>query len=235
MKKITAAFVAIVLSALCACGSDAGKETAESHSIYTRSTISAAEESEPPQVEVVPTDTSQQQSTIFNESLTSMLKPMDAVMVASKTTGVSYDPENAVSVWTIMYYYLSLYGPLAQGVEYTENDEYLSVGDDVVREVARIIYGEAYTLPEIPEQIQRISLRDDGHYYVKMDPRPDEGYPVFCSAVKNGDGTYEAVSQLLTFHGKITYTQSFHFEPKSDTNALLGESYAYTIGSMGVG
>ena len=88
--------------------------------------------------------------------------------------------------------------------------------------------------PPIPEQIQRISLHDDGKYYVKMDPRPD-GYPIFCSAVKNGDGTYEAIAQLITVHGKILDTQSFHLEPKSETNALLGESYAYTIGSIGVG
>ena len=30
-------------------------------------------------------------------------------------------------------------------------------------------------------------------------------------------------------------SEVFHFEPKMDTNALLGESYAYTIGSLGVG
>ena len=258
MKKKAAVLVAILICSLCACGSQTPTESAEPSndvsSTVEESTIIAdselsddggmyedepnegpvTNESQIPQIEVVPTDTSQQQSTIFNESLTSMLKPMDAVMVAAQVTGIDCDPENDISVWTTMYYYMALYGPLAPSAGYTENNEYLYVDEDVIREVGRVLYGEEYTLPPIPEQIQRISLHDDGKYYVKMDPRPD-GYPIFCSAVKNGDGTYEAVAQLITNHGKIISTQSFHFVPKMDTNALLGESYAYTIGSLGVG
>ena len=258
MKMKAAVLTAILVCSLCACGSQAATESTESTKDYSstveNSTIMAGNtqdmsqetyedepedepdsvEPEAPPVEVVPTDTSQQQSTIFNESLTSMLKPMDAVMVAAQVTGIDCDPENDISVWTTMYYYMALYGPLVPSAGYTENNEYLYVGEDVIREVGRILFGEEYSLPAIPEQIQRISLHDDGKYYIKMDPRPD-GYPIFCSAVKNGDGTYEAVAQLITDHGNIISTQSFHFEPKMDTNALLGESYAYTIGNFGVG
>ena len=258
MKKKAAVLAAVLVCSLCACGSQAATESAvpsndnsstvENIDILTESSEDMSREtyvdepegnptstvSEAPPVEVVPTDTSQQQSTIFNESLTAMLKPMDAVMVAAQVTGIDCDPENDISVWTTMYYYMALYGPLVPGAGYTENNEYLYVGEDVIREAGRVLYGEEYSLPPIPEQIQRISVHDDGKYYIKMDPRPD-GYPIFCSAVKNGDGTYEAVAQLITDHGKIISTQSFHFEPKMDTNALLGESYAYTIGSLGVG
>ena len=254
MKKKAAVLAAVLVCSLCACGSQNATESAEPSrdisSTVENSTIMSEDvqdmsqgtyEDEPastgpeaPPVEVVPTDTSQQQSTIFNESLTSMLKPMDAVMVAAQVTGIDCDPENDISVWTTMYYYMALYGPLVPSAGYTENNEYLYVSEDVIREAGRVLYGEEYTLPPIPEQIQRISLHDDGKYYIKMDPRPD-GYPIFCSAVKNGDGTYEAVAQLITDHGKIISTQSFHFEPKTDTNALLGESYAYTIGNLGVG
>ena len=258
MKKKAAVLAAILVCTLCACGGQTATESTASSKDYSstaentvetgesepdddKGTYEDASEKEPaaaesvtPPVEVVPTDTSQQQSTIFNESLTAMLKPMDAVMVAAQVTGIDCDPENDVSVWTTMYYYMALYGPLVPGSGYTENNEYLYVNEDVIREAGRVLYGEEYTLPPIPGQIQRISVHDDGKYYVKMDPRPD-GYPIFCSAVKNGDGTYEAVAQLITDHGKIISTQSFHFEPKMDTNALLGESYAYTIGSMGVG
>lgn len=258
MKKKAAVLAAILICALCACGSQTATESVEpsndiSSTVENSTVIADSEsldvngiyddetdegavesESEPQKVEVVPTDTSQQQSTIFNESLTAMLKPMDAVMVAAQVTGIDCDPENDISVWTTMYYYMALYGPLVPGAGYTENNEYLYVDEDVIREVSRVLFGEEYSLPPIPQQIQRISLHDDGKYYVKMDPRPD-GYPIFCSAVKNGDGTYEAVAQLITDHGKIITTQSFHFEPKMDTNALLGESYAYTIGSLGVG
>jgi len=258
MKKKAAVLAAILVCSLCACGSQTATESTESSKEYgstvENSTIMAEDvqdmsqgtfedepENEPassapeaPPVEVVPTDTSQQQSTIFNESLTAMLKPMDAVMVAAQVTGIDCDPENDISVWTTMYYYMALYGPLASSAGYTENNEYLYVGEDVIREAGRVLFGEEYSLPPIPGQIQRISLHDDGKYYIKMDPRPD-GYPIFCSAVKNGDGTYEAVAQLITDHGKIISTQSFHFEPKMDTNALLGESYAYTIGNLGVG
>ena len=258
MKKKAAVLAAVLVCSLCACGSQAATESAvqsdgisssvENSAILTESvedmsqvmygdeseTDSAQAGPEAPPVEVVPTDTSQQQSTIFNESLTAMLKPMDAVMVAAQVTGIDCDPENDISVWTTMYYYMALYGPLVPGAGYTENNEYLYVGEDVIREAGRVLYGEEYALPPIPEQIQRISIHDDGKYYIKMDPRPD-GYPIFCSAVKNGDGTYEAVAQLITDHGNIISTQSFHFEPKMDTNALLGESYAYTIGNFGVG
>ena len=258
MKKKAAVLAAVLVCSLCACGSQAATESAEQSNDYsstvensaiitesvedmsqvmygdeTESETAQAEPDVPPAL-VVPTDTSQQQSTIFNESLTAMLKPMDAVMVAAQVTGIDCDPENDISVWTTMYYYMALYGPLVPGAGYTENNEYLYVGEDVIREAGRVLYGEEYSLPPIPEQIQRISVHDDGKYYIKMDPRPD-GYPIFCSAVKNGDGTYEAVAQLITDHGNIISTQSFHFEPKMDTNALLGESYAYTIGNLGVG
>ena len=247
MKKLAVVLALVMACTFCACGKETGTESASSPSVYTRSTVSSVQEvntedegneitqtADGTKVEVVPTDTTQQQSTIFNEALTSMLKPMDAIMVAARVTSIAFDPGNDVSVWTSIYYYMALYGPLAKGAAYTEDKAYLYVGPDVIREVGKVICGEQYTLPPIPEQIQRISLHDDGKYYVKMDPRPD-GYPIFCSAVKNGDGTYEAIAQLITVHGKILDTQSFHLEPKSETNALLGESYAYTIGSIGVG
>lgn len=238
MKIKAGVLASFLVCLLCACGSRADAESAELSTDHsnTAANYSTTAEIGPgdPLVEVVPTDTSQQQYTIFNESLTSMLKPMDAVMVATQAAGIESDPENDISVWTTIYYYMALYGPLVPSAGYTENNEYLYAGEDVIREVGKVMYGEEYTLPPIPEQIQGISLHDDGKYYIKMDPRPD-GYPIFCSAVKNGDGTYEAVAQLITYNGKIISTQSFHFEPKMDTNALLGESYAYTIGSLGAG
>jgi LacI family transcriptional regulator len=59
------------------------------------------------------------------------------------------------------------------------------VGEDVIREAGRVLYGEEYALPPIPEQIQRISIHDDGKYYIKMDPRPDAIIlPSFTSALQ---------------------------------------------------
>ena len=124
MKKKAAVLAAVLVCSLCACGSQAATESAEqsddisstvensailTESVEDMSQVMYGDESETdsaqagpeaPPVEVVPTDTSQQQSTIFNESLTAMLKPMDAVMVAAQVTGIDCDPENDISLRT---------------------------------------------------------------------------------------------------------------------------------------
>ena len=116
MKKKAAVLAAVLVCSLCACGSQAATESAEQSNDYSSTVENSAiitesaedmsqvmygdeSESEPaqagpevPPVEIVPTDTSQQQSTIFNESLTAMLKPMDAYGRPCIITWLSTDP-----------------------------------------------------------------------------------------------------------------------------------------------
>ena len=244
MKKKAIIFIMALVLSLTGCAS--GKSpSAESHADSSAETIAQTTAAVTGKLEkpaddsvsdksVSETNTEQMQSTIVDETLTSMLKPLDSIMVVEFVTSYGYNPTDPVVYWTTMYYYLCLYGPRASGTSYDKNEAYLIVGADVVREVGRVLYGETVAMPPIPDTIARISLHDDGNYYVKNDPRPD-CYPEFVSAVKNDDGSYEAIAQLTDVHGKILINHSFHLTPKSSVNNLLGQQYYYTVSSAGVG
>lgn len=238
MKRNTAILliIALVLS-LTACASGKTSETGEAASAPTTDLSTETDEPEDESLSdtsVAETSTAQMQSTIVDETLTSMLKPMDAILVVEFVTSYGYVPDDPVVYWTTMYYYLCLYGPRAPGTSYTKKEDYLIVGSDIVREAGRVLFGELVAMPEIPDTIARISLHDDGNYYVKNDPRPD-CYPEFVGAVKNEDGSYEAIAQLTDVHGEILINHSFHLTPKTSVNNLLGQQYYYTVSMAGVG
>ena len=244
MKKKAIIFImALVLSLTgCASGKSPSAESPADTSAETLAGTTAAVTGESGETaddsgnetSVSATNTEQMQSTIVDETLTSMLKPLDSIMVVEFVTSYGYNPGDPVVYWTTMYYYLCIYGPRASGTSYDKDESYLIVGADVVREVGRVLYGETVAMPPIPDTIARISLHDDGNYYVKNDPRPD-CYPEFVSAVKNDDGSYEAIAQLTDVHGKILINHSFHLTPKSSVNNLLGQQYYYTVSTAGVG
>ena len=235
-KKATILIMALMLSLTgCASGktSSAGSTTENPSAVTAEGSVKQEDDSVS-DASVSETSTVQMQSTIVDETLTSMLKPLDSIMVVEFVTSFGYNPNDPVVYWTTMYYYLCLYGPRASGTSYDKDEAYLIVGADVVREVGRVLFGETVVMPEIPETIARISLHDDGNYYVKNDPRPD-CYPEFVSAVKNDDGSYEAIAQLTDVHGKILINHSFHLPPKASVNNLLGQQYYYTVSTAGVG
>ena len=237
MKKKAIILIMTLMLSLTGCASgktsSAGSTTENPPAVTEEGSVKQADDSVS-DASVSETSTVQMQSTIVDETLTSMLKPIDSIMVVEFVTSYGYNPNDPVVYWTTMYYYLCLYGPRASGTSYDKDEAYLIVGADVVREVGRVLFGETVAMPEIPETIARISLHDDGNYYVKNDPRPD-CYPEFVSAVKNDDGSYEAIAQLTDVHGKILINHSFHLTPKSSVNSLLGQQYYYTVSTAGVG
>ena len=180
------------------------------------------------------TDDVQMESTVVDETLTGMMKPLDAIMLTELVNKNSYQPDDPTVYWNTVYYYLCLYGPMAKGTSYDSKKAYLIAGADVVRETGRILFGETVREPEIPKDFKIISLHDNGKYYVKNNPRP-ESYPVFSSAVKNSDGSYEVIAQLADVHGKILVNHSFHLTPKNAVNDLLGQKYYYSVSTAGVG
>ncbi|MDO4804173.1 MAG: hypothetical protein Q4A32_05065 [Lachnospiraceae bacterium] len=236
-RKLVAAIISMMLALSCsACGgssTSAGPNAASEEKTAPDNEIVYEDLSEADKDEGK-TSTVQMESTVVDETLTCMLKPLDAIMVVEYVTSLGYVPDDPVIYWSIMYYYLCLYGPRASGASYDEKEEYLVVGADIVREAGRVLFGETVSMPEIPDTIARISLHDDGNYYVKNDPRPD-CYPEFVSAVKNSDGSYEAIAQLTDVHGNILINHSFHLAPKSTVNNLLGIQYYYTVNTAGVG
>ena len=180
------------------------------------------------------TDDVQMESTVVDETLTGMMKPLDAIMLTELVNKKSYQPDDPTVYWNTVYYYLCLYGPMAKGTSYDSKKAYLIAGADVVRETGRILFGETVREPGIPKDFKLISLHDNGKYYVKNNSRP-ESYPVFSSAVKNSDGSYEVIAQLADVHGKILVNHSFHLTPKNAVNDLLGQKYYYSVSTAGVG
>ncbi len=236
-KKVSVMLLIALVLSLTSCssgGSSSGDAAKDKTAASAGNEGNSAENDSAEDISVAETSTEQMQSTIVDETLTSMLKPLDAIMVVEFVTSLGYTPDDPVIYWTTMYYYLCLYGPRASGTTYTEDDAYLVVGSDVVREAGRVLYGETVAMPPIPDTIARIALHDDGNYYVKNDPRPD-CYPEFVGAVKNEDGSYDAIAQLTDVHGNILINHSFHLTPKSSVNNLLGIQYYYTVSTAGVG
>ncbi|MCR5294840.1 MAG: hypothetical protein K6E30_06655 [Lachnospiraceae bacterium] len=173
---------------------------------------------------------------VFDETETGMIRPMDAIMLTEYVTKRYYEADDGITYWTIMYYYLSAYGSNASGASYAdlEDGKYLVLGSDIIRETGRVIFGETTAMPEIPPDIHRIGLHEDGKYYVKMDPRP-ESLPVMICGVVNPDGSCDIVAQLTDTNGKTICEESFHLVPKTGINSLLGYEYYYTIYSVGLG
>lgn len=232
MKKAGVLILSFLMAAsLISCGDTSAESTAE-----TKAAESTAAESTSSSSEAILDTTVEVPQIIFDETQTSMLKPVDAVLLTEYLTRRYYDPMDAVTYWTTMYYYLSIYGPLVSGGAYTdlEDGQYLVLGVDAIREAGRVIYGETAAMPEIPETIHRISLHEDGYYYVKMDPRP-QSVPELVSGIVNADGTCDIVARLCDTNGRALCVESFHLVPKTSVNSLLGVEYYYTISSVGLG
>lgn len=249
MKKVLSiALSLLMVFSLAACGSggSAASGTAASSGKTSSADASVSTEAENPTVTDSGSLTSSSASStaaasskessqmVVDDTITGMLKPLDALMMTKYLTQLDYDPGNSVMYWTALFFYFNFYGTLAPGASYNGDQTYLILGADVVEEGARILFGETTTLPSIPDQIHRISLHDDGYYYVKMDPRP-ENTAIFVSAVSNSDGSYEIVAALDSPAGEQQFIDSFHIEPKSDSNNLLGIQYHYTVGGAGLG
>ena len=241
MKKAGVFILSFLMAAsVISCGStQAGSAAPESTAASTAAESTAAESTAAESTaagENVLDTTAEVPQIIFDETQTSMLKPIDAVLLTEYLTRRYYDPTDAITYWTTMYYYLSVYGPLVSGASYTEleDGQYLVLGVDAIRETGRAIFGETAAMPEIPETIHRITLHEDAYYYVKMDPRP-QSVPELVSGIVNADGTCDIVARLCDTNGRALCVESFHLVPKTAVNSLLGVEYYYTISSVGLG
>ncbi len=240
MKKAGVLILSFLMAvSLIACGGASGESASESTAPESTAAESAAEsvaESAAESEENVLTPAAEVPLVIFDETQTSLLKPIDAVLLTEYLTRRYYDPTDAITYWTTMFYYLSVYGPLVSGGSYKElaDGQYLVLGVDAIREVGRVIFGETSAMPEIPETIHRISLQADGYYYVKMDPRP-QSVPELVSGIVNPDGTCDIIARLCDTNGRALCVESFHLVPKTGVNSLLGVEYYYTISSVGLG
>ena len=242
MKKAGVLVLSFLTAAsLIACGGAFGESSHEPPAESTAVESQAAENLEStPEPSAQPEETvfpaAEVPQIIFDETQTSMLKPADAILLTEYLTRLYYDPADAVTYWTTLYYYLSVYGPLTSGGSYAEleDGQYLVLGVDAIREAGRVVFGETTAMPEIPETIHRISLHEDGYYYIKMDPRP-QSVPELVSGIVNSDGTCDIVARLCDTNGRSLCVESFHLVPKTGVNSLLGVEYYYTISSVGLG
>ena len=118
MKKKAIIFLMALVLSLTGCAS--GKSpSAESHADSSVETIAQTTAAVTEKLEktaddsvsdksVSETTTEQMQSTIVDETQTSMLKPLDSIMVVEFVTSYGYNPSDPVVYWTTMYYYLCL-------------------------------------------------------------------------------------------------------------------------------
>ena len=235
MKKAGAVILSLLMAAsLIACGSAPSGNAGPESKAESTAAASAAESTSSDETVLNPPAAVPQ--IIFDETQTSMLKPVDAILLTEYLTRLYYNPSDAITYWTTMFYYLSVYGPLVSGGSYADLEEgqYLVLGVDAIRETGRVIFGETAAVPEIPDTIHRISLHEDGYYYVKLDPRP-QSMPELVSGIVNADGTCDIVARLCDTNGRALLVESFHLVPKTAVNSLLGVEYYYTVSSVGLG
>lgn len=165
-----------------------------------------------------------------------MLAIMDSLNMCMAEQGYQYDVNNAQFFWTALAYTIGNYPNLRDNESngtLTYNPEgYYRVYYKLVQEYASGIFADYSNLPELPE-IGMVGKDADPEYYHFYVGDRGTTYGVLDSWKNNGDGTYTAVTKLVSSfdHSEIA-AYEYVLVKNSYADGISNPMFVYAIKSV---
>ncbi len=177
----------------------------------------------------------EQETTVSQETMTTMEEPIDALMCNMLENGTAYDPSDPDFFWSSLYYFLGSYGEENTLVTKTE-DSALKVPKKVAQEYAIALFANYDNLLPLPETLAEYIRYDKDWDAYLLTPAESPLMETVLSDFKKTENGYTLTAKLVSTQedkevfGECTVTM----QKNAFADGIVNPRYFYSVAEMTV-